>query len=113
MNIHKITCAFLKKSNVERCIPAHYEGMEQKGMIIRLEIEVENKIGVLKELTDIIYKMRINIEELSTHKTKGGNVQNTLTLESSEEDYFLFERLVEKVKFNIPEFVSAKLLEMR
>lgn len=81
--------------------------------MMRLEVVLENKIGVLKELTDIIYRMNISIEELSTHRTDEGNVQNTLTLESQEEDYFLFERLTEKLRFSMPEFVDANLLEMR
>ena len=87
--------------------------MEMKGITIRLEVVVENKIGVLKELTDIIYRMRLSIEEISTHKTSDGNVVNMLVLESEEEDYFLFERLMEKMKFSMPEFISGKLLEMK
>jgi len=87
--------------------------MEVKWITLRLEIVVENKIGVLKELTDIIYRMRLLIEELSTHKTSDWNVVNMLMLESDEEDYFLYERLVEKIKFTMPEFVSAKLIEMK
>jgi uncharacterized protein with ACT and thioredoxin-like domain len=87
--------------------------MEMRGMTLRLEIEVENKMGVLKELTDIIYKMQLSIEELATHKTKDGYVQNVLTLESADEDYFLYERLIEKIKFSMSEFVSARLIEMR
>jgi uncharacterized protein with ACT and thioredoxin-like domain len=78
-----------------------------------MEIIVQNRIGVLKELTDIIYRMKLSIEELSTHRMKDGNVINTLTLESDEEDYFIFERLTEKVRFSMPEFVSTKLIEMK
>jgi hypothetical protein len=57
--------------------------------------------------------MRLSIEELSTHKTKDGYIQNVLTLESAEEDYFLYERLIDKLKFSMEEFISARLVDMR
>lgn len=85
--------------------------MEQKGLQVRLEIVLENKLGLLKELTDIIYKMNLSIEEFSTHKS-GINIVTSMTLESQEEDYFLFERLLEKIKFTIGEFVSANLIDI-
>ena len=71
-------------------------------------------MGVLKELTEIVYRMNLSVEEMEANSVeKGKRILVKMMLESQEEDYFLFERLVEKFRFSIPEFLDAKLLEVR
>lgn len=81
---------------------------------MRLEILVDNRIGVLRKISDIFYMMLINIEEIS-QKTEGENgalARLYLVVSVDEEDYYLYERLVERMKLGIPEFKEAQLVEI-
>jgi acetolactate synthase small subunit len=67
---------------------------------MRLEILVENKIGVLRKISDIFYMMLLNIDEIS-QKMEGENgelARLDLLVSIDEEDYYLYERLVERMK---------------
>lgn len=81
---------------------------------MRLEILVDNRIGVLRKISDIFYMMLINIEEISqkTEGENGGLARLYLVVSVDEEDYYLYERLVERMKLGIPEFKEAQLVEI-
>ncbi|MDD2487056.1 MAG: RelA/SpoT family protein [Candidatus Gracilibacteria bacterium] len=114
VSIHKINCSSLKKGNFERFIEARFEGMEpSKGVTIKIELVFDNIMGVLRKLTDILYTMGINIESLHTEKLPGNLVKNTMVLESKNEDYYMFERLNERLKLSMKEFKESKLLELK
>lgn len=78
-----------------------------------MEVFFENKIGVLKKLTDILYVMQINIEEMNTTKGVNDISRIDLTLKIEDEDYYLFDRLLERIKLAIQEFREGRLLEMK
>ncbi|MDD5376491.1 MAG: RelA/SpoT family protein [Candidatus Gracilibacteria bacterium] len=113
VNIHKIDCTSLRQKDFDRYIPAYWEGMKAQGLHIRAEMVFENKIGVLKSLTEIFFLMRINIDEMSAHTDTDGLSHIVFSLKTEEEDYYLFERLMERVKLSIGEFKEGKLLEMK
>lgn len=73
----------------------------------------ENRIGVLKKLTEIFFLMRINIDEMSARTEADGLSHVVFSLKTEEEDYYLFERLMERVKLSIGEFKEGRLLEMK
>jgi len=114
VNIHKIDCISLKKWNVERLISACWGNCidEKNSVTINIELTFVNKMWVLKRLTEILYKMSLNIDEIRSEKM-WDLVKDFLVLESRVEDYYIFERLVEKLKLDIPEFREAKLIELK
>lgn len=114
VNIHKVTCSSIKKGSLDRLIPTNWSNVPVQKTKMRLEVLVENKIGVLRKLSDIFYMMLINIEEIS-QKAEGedGTLARLYLLVSiDEEDYYLYERLVERMKLGIPEFREAQLAEI-
>lgn len=113
VNIHKIDCSSLKQKDFDRYLPAYWEGMKTRGLQIRAEMIFLNKIGVLKNLTEIFFFMRINIDEMNAHLDQNGRSHIVFSLKTEEEDYYLFERLMERVKLCIVEFEEGKLLEMK
>ena len=116
VNIHKMDCGSLRKWNLERFIDACFGNCQDQKptwVILSVEIIFENKIWVLRKLTDILYKMNINIEEIVSVKIWEDKVKNIMTLESRYEDYYLFERLIERIKLTISEFVEGKLIEIK
>ncbi|MDD2565544.1 MAG: RelA/SpoT family protein [Candidatus Gracilibacteria bacterium] len=114
VTIHKINCPSLKKGNVERFISACYGDTENQknGVTIKVEITFENQLGVLKKLTEILYKMNLSIEEIKSEKS-GDLVKDYMTLETGIDDYYIFERLVERLRLSIKEFKEAKLIEIK
>lgn len=114
INIHKINCSSLKKWNFERFIQARFEWTEQfKWITIKIELVFDNVIWVLMKLTDILYNMWINIESIYSEKLDWNKVKNIMILESKNEDYYMFERLVERLKLSMKEFNNATLVEIK
>ena len=113
VNIHRIDCTSLKQQDFDRYLPAYWEGTKTQGLNIRAEMVFENRIGVLKKLTEIFFLMRINIDEMNAHIDTDGFSHIVFSLKTEEEDYYLFERLMERVKVSIKEFKEGKLLEMK
>lgn len=113
VRIHKIDCASLKQKDFDRYIPAYWEGTNGQGLYIRSEMVFENKIGVLKKLTEILFLMGINIDEMTVQTSKDGLSYIMFSLKIEEEDYYLFDRLMGRVRHSIPEFREGKLLEMK
>ncbi|MDD2745489.1 MAG: RelA/SpoT family protein [Candidatus Gracilibacteria bacterium] len=114
VNIHKVSCTMIKKGSLDRLIPTNWSNIPQQSTKMRLEILVDNRIGVLRKISDIFYMMLINIEEIS-QKTEGENgalARLYLVVSVDEEDYYLYERLVERMKLGIPEFKEAQLVEI-
>ncbi len=112
--IHRVGCQSLKKGTFDRFIPASWEGAPAASMRLRVEMVFENRIGVLRKLTDIFYLMRINILEISQANEQGGKrARIFFELQAEDEDYYLYERLTERIRMAIPEFVEAKLVEMK
>lgn len=57
--------------------------------------------------------MMINIEEISQKSEENGTwARLYLLISVDEEDYYLYERLVERMKLGIPEFMEARLIEI-
>lgn len=114
VRVHKIDCISLKKWNVERLISACWGNCieDKNSVVLAVELTFVNKIGVLRKLTEILYKMSLNIDEIRSEKM-WDLVKDYIVLESRVEDYYIFERLVEKLKLDIPEFREAKLIEMK
>ena len=80
---------------------------------MRMEILVENRIGVLRILSNIFFHMQINIEEISQRTINDGkDALLYLLLSVDEEDYYLYDRLVERMKMELKDFKEARLIEM-
>ena len=104
----------MKKGTFDRFIPATWTGSESAQMRLKIELRFENKIGVLRKLTEIFYLMDINILEIAQKMDIGGkSARITFDLLTEEEDYYMYERLVERIRLGIPEYMESKLIEMR
>ena len=56
--------------------------------------------------------MQLNIESLAVATLPDGLGKDTITLRTDDEDYYIYERLIERMKFDVPEFREAKLISM-
>lgn len=87
--------------NKDRLLSAYITGTEMKPIIAYISFIFKNKIGIFRELSDIIYSMNINIEEINTKKQTSTTTKLSLALEIPDYDYLLIERVIERVKINM------------
>lgn len=114
ITIHRVDCGSLKKGTFDRFIPASWGSSEATELRMKVEMRFDNKMGVLRKLTDIFFLMRINILEISQKSEDGGkSARISFDLLMEDEDYYMYDRLVERIRLAIPEFKEAKLIEMR
>ncbi len=113
VNIHKVACASIKNGSLDRLIPANWSNIPVQSSKLRIEILVENRLGVLRKLTDIFYLMRINIDEIAQKTESNGELARLyLLLSMDEDDYYLYDRLIERVKLSVPEYRNSSLVEI-
>ncbi|MDD3144945.1 MAG: RelA/SpoT family protein [Candidatus Gracilibacteria bacterium] len=101
--IHRRNCKVLDDVNKDRLLPAYIDGEKPESIIINIILIVKNQIGVLKEISDIIYNMGINIDSINTKKI--GNLQTEISLGLSviDYDYLIIDRFVDRVKAHLKE----------
>ncbi len=112
IKIHEAKCPSLRRSNNDRIIPAHFENDASDGMSLEIVITLRNNLGVLRQLGDACYSMKLNITDLHTSNLGGGRMECRLTAYAETEDYYLFDRLAERLKFSIPVIEEIELIHM-
>ncbi|MDD3646194.1 MAG: RelA/SpoT family protein [Candidatus Gracilibacteria bacterium] len=101
ITIHKRDCKVIETVNKDRLLSAYLPGDENEYLHVDIIFTVLNKKGVLKNLSDIIYAMDINIDGINFNKTGKIKGDLVLTLEIPDYDYLILDRLVERVKNNL------------
>jgi len=113
VTVHKIGCSSLKRGDFDRFIPAYWEGIRAQEFLVHAEMLFENKIGVLRKLSEILFQMKIDVDAMSASKIEDNLSRIEFTLKFEEEDYYLFDRLIGRIKLAIPEFKSGNLLQRK
>lgn len=112
ITIHRFDCPNIERIQPDRRMPAQWSNAQTDGVTLEVECVFHDKLGLLRQVTDILYQAGINIESLTTSKLPNGDVSDRFILHSDEEDYYIYDRLVERFRFAIPEFVDMKLISM-
>lgn len=114
ITIHNRNCPILAVVNKERLLPAHRRWEEDNFIVVSLWLIFLDKIWVLKELTEIIFSMSINIEQINSKKLEFNKHEIKLKLEIPDYDYLLIDRLVERVRLkfgqNLVSFFVEKIM---
>lgn len=82
---------------------------EESTTLFRIELKLQNKIGMMKQVSEILYQMDINIDELHTKKVDQETTLLTLGLEIADYDYLIIDRCLERMR----QALWEKLLEFR
>ncbi len=112
ITIHRFDCDNIERVSLARRIPARWSSMKIEGITIAMDVTFQDKRGLLRQVTDILYNTGLNIESLSTENIGDGKVIDHFILKWDEEDYYLYERLVERLRFDIPEMLDSKLISL-
>jgi len=100
ITIHRRDCKILNEVNKERLLSAYIDWEKEESMIVNVNLIVENKIWVLKELSDITYNMWINIDSINTKKIWNTKTQIILWLMILDYDYLIIDRFLERIKLH-------------
>lgn len=82
--------------------------------LFRLSLTLENKIGMMKIISEALFSMEINIDELHTKKISNNQTILTIGLEIPDYEYLVVDRFIERIK-NIlgNSLVSYKIQEIQ
>ncbi|MFK7780204.1 MAG: hypothetical protein QM490_03565, partial [Candidatus Gracilibacteria bacterium] len=100
ITIHKRDCEVLEDVNKKRLLSAYIEGKEDESIIFEIELLFVNKIGVLKELSDIIFSMGIDVNEINSENIGKYETKISLKLNILDYDYLIMDRFIERLKLN-------------
>lgn len=106
ISIHKINCKILETVNKDRLLPAYIK-WESENLLLKIKLLFQNNPGIFKDLSDIVYSMEINIEEIISKKIDFDKIEIILSLDIFENDYLVIDRLIKRVKFTFQD----KLIE--
>lgn len=64
-------------------------------------------------LSETFYTLGMNIQNLEVHNLENNMVKDIFTLQIDTDDYYIFERLEERIKFEIPNVTEVNLISMK
>jgi hypothetical protein len=64
------------------------------------------------EITKIFYNAGVNILEVSSQTLDNGIIRDRFSLEIDDEDYYIYERIEARMRFDIAELVDMRLISM-
>jgi GTP diphosphokinase / guanosine-3',5'-bis(diphosphate) 3'-diphosphatase len=113
ITIHRVDCENVAKIELERRMLAKWSNdSEDSGIVFDIECTLRDKRGLIMELTTVLYHMGISIRSIRTEDIGGWQVRDTFTLEYSEDDYYIYDRLEARLRFDIGELIDMRLISM-
>ncbi|MFA5916989.1 MAG: RelA/SpoT family protein [Candidatus Gracilibacteria bacterium] len=111
ITIHNRNCAILGNVNKERLLPAYRKGEEDDSIVVSLGFIFLDKIGVLRDLSDIIYSMGLNVEQVNSKRLEFNKHEIKIKVEVPDYDYLLVDRLVERIKMKFGTNLISSFVE--
>ena len=87
--------------NKQRLLSAYIDWEKEELLIVKIKFIVKNQIGILKDLSDIIFTMWMNIDWINTSKIWNSQTEINLELTIQDYDYLLIDRFIERVKMQL------------
>lgn len=101
ITIHKRDCKVLDEVNKERLLTAYIDGEDEESIIYTISFIFENKIWVLKELTETVFSMWIDVDFINTEKIGNSQRKIILWLKIFDYEYMIIDRLLERLKLKM------------
>lgn len=113
-SIHNRECETLKKVNKDRLLPAYLKWDQLNIISVTISFEIEEWIGILHLITEVLFNMKINIIVLNSIKNNKWNNELILTIEIKDYDYLLIDRLIDRIKLNVwKKILSTKIVQIK
>ncbi len=101
ITIHRRDCETLKDVNKDRLLSAYIDWNSGDFLEVDIVFTVLNKKWILKEITDILYVMDINIEEINFKKRTKSKWDISFVLNIPDYDYLIIDRMIDRMKNNL------------
>lgn len=105
--IHSVECRGLERVNPDRLLSAYWQTGE-KGKVVSFSLLFHDVPGLLTRVTRIFYEMGINIIDLSVVAQRDGTTRLNVSLEVPDDDASFLDRLLERIRLHIPEFLTKE-----
>lgn len=96
--IHRRDCKILIWVNKDRLQSAYIQWNEQEESGYHVNVVFKNKTWLLKILTEIIFSMEIDIDEINSKKLWNMYMSFDLTLKVPNHDYLIIDRFMERIQ---------------
>ena len=114
ITIHKRDCKTLKEVNKDRLLPAYLKWNEDDNLIVNINLSFTNKIWILKKLSDILFSMNINVDEIKSEKVSNKIHLIKLKLIILDYEYLIIDRLIDRLKIWFwEELTEYEIVRMR
>jgi (p)ppGpp synthase/HD superfamily hydrolase len=111
ITIHRRNCKVLNDVNKDRLLPAYIDWEQDEFLIMSLKIIVKTRIWVLKDITDTIFSMWIEVDSLHSKRIWNFQTEIVLDLKIWDYDYLIIDRFIDRVKLNLKSsFISSEVL---
>jgi len=98
ITIHRRDCETLKEVNKDRLLSAYLDWNESDSLEVDIIFTVLNKKWILKEISDILYIMDINIEEINFKKLSKNKWDISFILNIPDYDYLIIDRMIDRMR---------------
>ena len=95
-------------------LSAYFEWNEDESVIFEIELVFLNRLWVLKELSETLFAMWIDVEEISSTNIWKLETQIDLKLHIMNYDYLIIDRFIERLKLKFKTWlISSSIWKIR
>ncbi len=114
ITVHNRDCNVLINANKKRLLSAYFEWNEDESVIFEIELVFLNRLWVLKELSETLFAMWIDVEEISSTNIWKLETQIDLKLHIMNYDYLIIDRFIERLKLKFKTWlISSSIWKIR
>jgi GTP pyrophosphokinase len=113
VSVHKMNCRMVLNSNQDRLISVAWANVKKSDVFkyrVNLVIELEDRVGMLRDITNIISDQNINIVDLSLGRTNPNELIKLRNVVIEVNSYDQLETLLNKLE-RIPDVLSVKKVD--
>ena len=98
ITIHKRDCYILKWADKNRLLSAHIKWTEEDYLMFSVNLIFRNNLWILKNLSEILFSMKIDVDEIISEKLWNYKTSLSLKLLISDYDYLIIDRFIDRLK---------------
>ena len=110
ITIHRRSCNVLDNVNKERLLSAYIWWNHEESIIVDVELMFRNEIWILRNLSDIIFSMWIDIDSINTKNIWREKTKIDLKLKVLDYDYLIIDRFIDRLKLQFDDLLFTAII---
>ena len=103
ITIHKRDCKIIIWVDRDRLLSAYIKWIKQEFILFHITLVFKNNLGILKELSETLFSMKIEVDEIKSEKIWNYKIVISLKLLVSDYEYLMIDRFIDRLKINFSE----------